>query len=66
MRFCFSELWYRDDNSDFDQKHMEVQFCISPNVIVSFLIRLGLRLLEKQVLHDSYSPAFEDGYFSPS
>lgn len=63
MSFCFSKLWCRDDNSDFDQKDMEVQFCILPNVI-SFL--LGLKLLEKQILHYSYSPAFEYRYFSHS
>lgn len=65
MTFCFSKLWYRGDCSDFDQKDMEVQFSIPPNV-VSFLIRLGFRLLEKQLLHYSYSPAFEYKYFSHS
>lgn len=66
MSFCFSKLWYRDDNSDFDQKHVEVQFCLSPNVIISFLIKLALRLLEKQLLHYGYSPAFEYRDFSHS
>lgn len=64
MSFCFSKLRYKGDNSDFDQKDMEVQFCIPPNS--SFLIWLGLRLLEKQLLHYSYSPAYEYRYFSLS
>lgn len=63
MSFCFSEFQYRGGNSDFDEKDMEVQFRICPNVI-SFLIRLSLRLLEKQLLHYSYSSAFEYRYFS--
>lgn len=66
MSFCLLKLWYSDHNSDFDEKHVEVQFCTSPNVIISFLIKLDLRLLEKQQFHYSYSPAFEYRYFSHS